>query len=289
MHGGRRWMPGERLGSLLVGPSASGGGDSGRARPAPGRSQIGFPGLSPAAAAAQVRWDGRMCGWPLLVLWALLPATAAGSSGRSYPHRVVLDPEGKYWLHWGRQGERLAFRLEVRTTGYVGFGFSPTGSMAAADIVVGGVANGRPYLQVSLGPEGIPVLGSPQERDGQRSPPKNARLTPVRAAEPFSPSLPSFAPGSSEPALWSLPMSFAVFTRGSFPPRKARILVLCLTDLHAHTGHTFPSTSQEKKKDHNFEDLTGQICLEGQGALACLRLGFAESWFWKHPRSRANI
>lgn len=113
-----------------------------------------------------------MCGWPLLVLWALLPATAAGSSDRSYPHRVVLDPEGKYWLHWGRQGERLAFRLEVRTTGYVGFGFSPTGTMAAADIVVGGVTHGRPYLQVSLGPEGIPVLGSPQERDGQQSPPK---------------------------------------------------------------------------------------------------------------------
>ncbi|XP_021030429.1 DBH-like monooxygenase protein 1 [Mus caroli] len=88
-----------------------------------------------------------MCGWPLLVLWALLPATAAGNPGRSYPHRVVLDPEGKYWLHWGRQGERLAFRLEVRTNGYVGFGFSPTGSMAAADIVVGGVAHGRPYLQ----------------------------------------------------------------------------------------------------------------------------------------------
>jgi hypothetical protein len=103
-----------------------------------------------------------MCGWPLLVLWALLPATAAGSPGRSYPHRVVLDPEGKYWLHWGRQGERLAFRLEVRTNGYVGFGFSPTGSMAAADIVVGGVAHGRPYLQVSSGPFGeLPALGSP--------------------------------------------------------------------------------------------------------------------------------
>lgn len=93
-----------------------------------------------------------MCGWLLLLLWALLPATATGSSGRWYPHRTVLDPEAKYWLSWGRQGGRLAFRLEVRTTGYVGFGFSPTGSMASADIVVGGVAHGRPYLQVSSGP-----------------------------------------------------------------------------------------------------------------------------------------
>lgn len=95
-----------------------------------------------------------MCCWPLLLLWGLLPWTAAGDSGRSYPHRTVLDSEGKYWLGWGQQGSRLAFRLEVRTAGYVGFGFSPTGTMAAADIVVGGVTHGRPYLQVRASPPG---------------------------------------------------------------------------------------------------------------------------------------
>uniref|UniRef100_A0A8D0W355 DOMON domain-containing protein n=1 Tax=Sus scrofa TaxID=9823 RepID=A0A8D0W355_PIG len=88
-----------------------------------------------------------MCRWPLLLLLGLLSGAAAGGSGRPLPHRTLLDPEGKYWLNWGPQGGRLAFRLEVRTAGYVGFGFSPTGAMAAADIVVGGVAHGRPYLQ----------------------------------------------------------------------------------------------------------------------------------------------
>ncbi|XP_045400335.1 DBH-like monooxygenase protein 1 isoform X2 [Lemur catta] len=88
-----------------------------------------------------------MRGWGLLLLWGLLPGAAAGPSGRTFPHRTLLDSEGKYWLGWGRRGGRLAFRLEVRTAGYVGFGFSPTGAMAAADIVVGGVAHGRPYLQ----------------------------------------------------------------------------------------------------------------------------------------------
>ncbi|XP_004401254.1 PREDICTED: DBH-like monooxygenase protein 1 [Odobenus rosmarus divergens] len=88
-----------------------------------------------------------MCGWPLLLLWGLLPGAAAGGLGRALPHRTLLDSEGKYWLSWGPRGGRLAFRLEVRTAGYVGFGFSPTGAMAAADIVVGGVAHGRPYLQ----------------------------------------------------------------------------------------------------------------------------------------------
>ncbi|XP_031312202.1 DBH-like monooxygenase protein 1 isoform X2 [Camelus dromedarius] len=88
-----------------------------------------------------------MCGWQLLLLWGLLPRAAEGGSGQPFPHRTLLDSEGKYWLSWGPRGGRLAFRLEVHTAGYVGFGFSPTGAMAAADIVVGGVAHGRPYLQ----------------------------------------------------------------------------------------------------------------------------------------------
>lgn len=118
-----------------------------------------------------------MCGWPLLLLWGLLPgAAAAGGLGRALPHRTVLDSEGKYWLSWGPRGDRLAFRLEVRTAGYVGFGFSPTGAMAGADIVVGGVAHGRPYLQVSASPPGAcpaaprPVSSRPRGRRECRRP-----------------------------------------------------------------------------------------------------------------------
>ncbi|XP_024407943.2 DBH-like monooxygenase protein 1 [Desmodus rotundus] len=88
-----------------------------------------------------------MHGRLLVLLWALFPRAAAGGAGDTFPHRALLDSEGKYWLSWSLRGTRLAFRLEVRTAGYVGFGFSPTGAMAAADIVVGGVAQGRPYLQ----------------------------------------------------------------------------------------------------------------------------------------------
>lgn len=95
-----------------------------------------------------------MCSWPLVLLWALLPGAVAGGSGWTFPHRTLLDSEGKYWLSWGPRDDRIAFRLEVHTAGYVGFGFSPTGAMASADIVVGGVADGRPYLQVSASPPG---------------------------------------------------------------------------------------------------------------------------------------
>lgn len=86
-----------------------------------------------------------------LVLGGLLCACArvcAGAGAGSYPHSAVLDGAGAYRLRWGRRGSALALRLEVRTRGYVGFGLSASGGMASADIVVGGVERGQPYLQV---------------------------------------------------------------------------------------------------------------------------------------------
>lgn len=96
-----------------------------------------------------------------LVLGGLLCAAAAAAAGpppRSYPHSAVLDGAAAYRLLWGRRGSSLAFRLEVRTRGYVGFGLSASGGMASADIVVGGVERGQPYLQVRPGAAGTPLL-----------------------------------------------------------------------------------------------------------------------------------
>ncbi|CAL8107981.1 unnamed protein product [Orchesella dallaii] len=52
-----------------------------------------------------------------------------------------LDPQGDYLLSWNvdlAKGE-VTFEVEAITTGYVGFGISPTGSMAGADIFIAGV------------------------------------------------------------------------------------------------------------------------------------------------------
>uniref|UniRef100_A0A8C6V7K9 Monooxygenase DBH like 1 n=1 Tax=Naja naja TaxID=35670 RepID=A0A8C6V7K9_NAJNA len=79
----------------------------------------------------------------LLFFWALPPVPG----GRHYPHSAMLDGSSRYRLSWAHQGDTIAFRLEVRTRGYVGFGFSSTGAMASADMVVGGLDRGKPYLQ----------------------------------------------------------------------------------------------------------------------------------------------
>lgn len=70
------------------------------------------------------------------------------SQESGYRHSAVLDANGKYRIKWKFDDTTVTFELEVETTGYVGFGFSSNGAMALSDIVIGGVSNGKPYLQV---------------------------------------------------------------------------------------------------------------------------------------------
>ncbi|XP_069743135.1 DBH-like monooxygenase protein 1 homolog isoform X2 [Narcine bancroftii] len=94
-------------------------------------------------------------GWsclPSLVLAAgLVPLLAPRGAGtwarRAFRHHAVLDADGKYHFRWKHDNASIVFEVEVETKGYVGLGISPTGSMAQSDMVIGGVANGRPYLQ----------------------------------------------------------------------------------------------------------------------------------------------
>ncbi|XP_064505528.1 DBH-like monooxygenase protein 1 [Pseudopipra pipra] len=105
----------------------------------------------------------RLRPWALVLCGLLCASAGAGPSLRSYPHSAVLDGAGAYRLHWGRRGSALAFCLEVRTHGYVGFGLSASGSMASADIVVGGVERGQPYLQDYFTDENRVLKKDPQQ------------------------------------------------------------------------------------------------------------------------------
>eukprot|EP00062_Callorhinchus_milii_P013958 gi/632962755/ref/XP_007897496.1/ PREDICTED: DBH-like monooxygenase protein 1 [Callorhinchus milii] len=83
----------------------------------------------------------------LLLLTAQASATGWGWRREGFSHCAVLDAKGKYHLRWKHDNQSVTFELEVETRGYVGFGLSPSGSMAWSDIVIGGVANGQPYLK----------------------------------------------------------------------------------------------------------------------------------------------
>lgn len=69
------------------------------------------------------------------------------------PNVLVLDDAGRITLAWeaNLQREEITFEIEANTTGYVGFGISPQGSMTGADIFIAGVGNdGQPYFSVIL-------------------------------------------------------------------------------------------------------------------------------------------
>lgn len=71
----------------------------------------------------------------------------------SLPNTEQLDDEGKVYMGWEVDSttEIITFEIEALTTGYVGFGISPQGSMLGADIFTAGVLpNGTVYSAVSL-------------------------------------------------------------------------------------------------------------------------------------------
>jgi len=64
----------------------------------------------------------------------------------------TLDHSGRIFLSWelGDNKSSVTFELWAQTVGYVGFGISPNGGMAGADIFIAGVASdGTPYFSVS--------------------------------------------------------------------------------------------------------------------------------------------
>lgn len=68
-----------------------------------------------------------------------------------WTHSEELDRNGFVVLRWQPRHQEILFRVEARTKGYIGIGFSPDGGMENADIVIGWVddGNGKAFLLVN--------------------------------------------------------------------------------------------------------------------------------------------
>ncbi len=96
----------------------------------------------------------------LLVCAAIgIGAAAQVNLQAKYPFSVVLLDEGGqfYGLHWNfsTSTETIYFAVNVSTTGWVGFGLSPTGQMPGSDVVMGWVSEGQGYFWVSENESGV--------------------------------------------------------------------------------------------------------------------------------------
>ncbi|XP_028295757.1 DBH-like monooxygenase protein 2 homolog [Gouania willdenowi] len=64
------------------------------------------------------------------------------------PFKQYLDHDHLFLMEWGfddLQGD-ITFTLVVNTTGWIGFGFSPNGGMAGADMIIGGFGPNGSYF-----------------------------------------------------------------------------------------------------------------------------------------------
>ena len=76
-----------------------------------------------------------------------------------YDHSAFLDATEKYQFYWNvnQSVKKISFAVKVKTTGWVGFGFSKglAGKMEGADMVVGWVTvDGKAHSSVST----LPVI-----------------------------------------------------------------------------------------------------------------------------------
>ncbi|XP_067938800.1 DBH-like monooxygenase protein 1 homolog [Watersipora subatra] len=69
------------------------------------------------------------------------------TSASSAYNELTLDPHEKFNVSWTLDQDSITFTVTCETTGWVGLGFSPSGSMVDADIIVAWVADdGDSYL-----------------------------------------------------------------------------------------------------------------------------------------------
>lgn len=87
-----------------------------------------------------------------LMIWTIMFSSINlnGSSrvqGISFDHSIDLNDD--YRVLWNVVCQEITFEIQVRTLGYVGFGFSRDGRLPGSDIAIGWVSQGKVHFQVS--------------------------------------------------------------------------------------------------------------------------------------------
>jgi len=86
-----------------------------------------------------------------LIILHEINAVPTLKASKSIQEELELNP--KYKIAWriDEGSDKIEFDLIVQSTGYVGFGLSPTGGMDGADMIIAGVLdNGTVYFSVRI-------------------------------------------------------------------------------------------------------------------------------------------
>jgi len=83
----------------------------------------------------------------IVTCFMILSTTKVCSAEMLWDHIVNLDEN--YQLLWKVREPDIVLEVQVRTRGYVGFGFSRDGTIYGADVFIGWVDNGHTFFHVS--------------------------------------------------------------------------------------------------------------------------------------------
>nr|XP_022919190.1 MOXD1 homolog 2 [Onthophagus taurus]XP_022919191.1 MOXD1 homolog 2 [Onthophagus taurus] len=83
----------------------------------------------------------------LSVLLCAMCFAVLGTNAARWSHFAMLSPDYRLLWSLGPGPQDITFELQVRTLGYVGFGFSKDGRMPGSDMIVGWVDKGQVYFQ----------------------------------------------------------------------------------------------------------------------------------------------
>lgn len=103
-----------------------------------------------------------------LLTMLLLMGGAAGrllAPNSRLQHSAALTPDGDVVISWTPEEDSnsITIQVEARTRGWAAIGFSPSGGMKGADIVLGWVADGKAHIQ------DMHAVGNSQPREDARS------------------------------------------------------------------------------------------------------------------------
>jgi hypothetical protein len=84
----------------------------------------------------------------LLIVTCFMISTKVCSAEMLWDHIVNLDEN--YQLLWKVREPDIVLEVQVRTLGYVGFGFSRDGTIYGADVFIGWIDNGHTFFHVSF-------------------------------------------------------------------------------------------------------------------------------------------
>ncbi|ALC44862.1 olf413 [Drosophila busckii] len=93
-----------------------------------------------------------------------IAATAATQATPVWDHAIDLNED--FRILWQIINQDITFEIQARTLGYVGFGFSPDGNLAGADMAIGWVDKGQTYFQdrhVTRNGDAEPVVDPSQD------------------------------------------------------------------------------------------------------------------------------